>query len=88
MRTLFLSKKHPFFIVFCNFSDFSNVQNFRTFLEKKNLAIRAEKTFSYEILSFDAHSRAKMPPLAMKIPTFFSRNPFFKTNFERFEKIY
>ena len=58
----------------------------------KKFSIQVEKRFFNEIISFETHSTANLPPLAIlkkdqiffKKPSFFQKNP----NFERFEKSY
>ena len=80
MKTFFFSKKH-----FILFSNFSNFQNFPIFCQK-NLIIRAERHFK-EIIPFDTHSTANLPPLSIlkkfkffsKNPSIFSKKPKFRT---------
>ena len=87
MKTFFFSKKH--FIIFSNFSNF---QNFLIFCQKTS-SVGWERHF-YEIIPFDTHSTANLPPLSIlkKIQVFFQKNPSIfpekNPNFERFENSY
>ena len=69
MKTFFFRKNTSYFLTFptSKFSEFS----------PKNLISRAEKTF-YEIMPFDTHSTANLPPISIskKKPICFSKkNP-------------
>ena len=81
------SKKHSFFIIFSNFS------NFKIFwFLPKNFIIKAETIFLRKTIPIDTQSTVTFPPLAIlknssfsrkKIHLFFQKNP----NFDRFENL-